>query len=770
MSEVVNKYTNVYRQPIISVLGHVDSGKCISGDMKVEIGSDYMPAEELYKLIDDNEIIHGLSLDIHNLSLLKTRFLRAVKLDSNKIIGIELHNGLEVSTTPEHSFLIYRGNGFFQYIKALDLVAGDYLVGEYSKSSITFPIPIHTVSNIKYEDSSRFNIGFYRVNKIHLRHGRYNVYDFEVEDFNNFIIENVIVHNTTLLDKIRGTAVQLREAGGITQHIGASLFPKETLKAIAGELLSKYKFRLKVPGLLVIDTPGHEVFTNLRKRGGSAADIAILVVDIMKGFEPQTHESIQILISRKVPFLVVANKVDMLHGWRPQPTLSILESIKKQNEEVIYQMEEKIAYIVSALNTYKFDADRFDRVKDFSKTVAIIPISAKTGEGIRELITILTGLVHRFMLDQLKINLNKPGYGVVLEVSKETGLGTVLKTIHIDGVVRVGDALITAGSEGPIISRIRTLLLPAPLDEIRDPRHKFKPIKESHPASGILISAPNIDNTYAGSPFYSVSEEEDITLYKNAVLREVLDIKIDTEKIGVVVKADTLGSLEAIINHARRRGIPIRKADVGPISKKDVVEADIVKNIDENRGVVLGFNVNILSDAKEYAQLKKIPIFSGDILYRIIDEYLAWVAEEAERKKKHIFESLIKPGKIQILEGFIFRRSKPAIFGVRVLAGIIRQKYPLINSEGRKIGKIHQIQDKGKNISEAVKDMEVAVSIREAVVGRDIYENDILYVDLPEADVKLLMKEFYDMLSADERDALHEIIDIKRRSKPAWAR
>ena len=767
---MTNKNTNVYRQPIISVLGHVDSGKCVTGDMKIKIESDYMLAKDLYKLIDDNEVISSLSLDIHNLSLVRSRFLTAVKLDSNKIVDIELHNGLGISTTPEHSFLIYRGKGIFQYIKAVDLSVGDYLVGEYSGTSITSAIPVHTIFNIKYEESSQFNIGVYRVNKVRLRHGSYNVYDFEVEDFNNFVIENVIVHNTTLLDKIRGTAVQLREAGGITQHIGASLFPKETLKAIAGELLSKYRFQLKVPGLLVIDTPGHEVFTNLRKRGGSAADIAILVVDIMRGFEPQTHESIQILMSRKVPFLVAANKVDMLHGWKSQPTLSILESLKKQNEEVIYQMEEKLAYIVSALNTYKFDADRFDRVRDFSKTVTIIPVSAKTGEGIRELITILIGLVHRFMLDQLKVDLNKPGYGVVLEVSKEVGLGTVLKSIHIDGIVRVGDALITAGSEGPIISRIRTLLLPAPLDEIRDPRHKFKPIKESYPASGILISAPNIDDTYAGSPFYSVTKEEDVALYKNAVLSEVMDIKIDTEKIGVVVKADTLGSLEAIINHARRRGIPIRKADVGPISKKDVVEADIVKNIDENRGVVLGFNVNILSDAEEYAQLKKIPIFRGDILYRIIDEYLDWVAEEADRKKKRLFEGLMKPGKIQVLEGFIFRRSKPAIFGIRVLAGVIKQKYPLINSEGRKVGRIHQIQDRGKNISEAVKDMEVAISIREAVIGRDIYENDILYVDLPETDTRLLMKEFYDMLSADERDALHETIDIKRKSNPAWVR
>ena len=764
------KHGSIYRQPIISVLGHVDSGKCIAGDMDVKVESKFVSAKDLYNSMDDEEVIHGLSLDIYNLSLIESRFLSAVETYSNRIVDITLHNDFTIGTTPEHSFLTYRGNGVFQYVKAGELSVGDYIAGEYSSNCIDIPIPVHIDSNIGYVNSSEFNIGFYHVDKIRLKHGDYKVYDFKVDKFNNFVVGNIIVHNTTLLDKIRGTAVQLREAGGITQHIGASLFPKKTLEAIAGELLTRYRFELKVPGLLVIDTPGHEVFTNLRRRGGSAADMAILVVDVMKGFEPQTHESIQILISRKVPFLVAANKVDMLYGWKSQPTLSILESLMKQRNEVIYQLEEKIAYIVSALNTYKFDADRFDRIKDFSKTIAIIPLSAKTGEGIRELTTILIGLIQRFMLGQLKVDLNKPGYGVVLEVSKETGLGTVLKAIHLDGVVRVSDTLITAGSEGLIISRIRSLLLPAPLDEIRDPRHKFKSIKESNPASGILVSAPDIGDAYSGAPFYSVTGEVDVSKYEDLVLKEIKAIKIDTEKIGVIVKADTLGSLEAIINHMKRKNIPIRKADVGPISKRDVVEADIVKNIDENRGVVLGFNIGILGDAEEYIQSKKIPVFRGNILYKIIDDYLAWIAEEAFRKRRDMFKSLVRPGKIQILEGFIFRRSKPAIFGVRVLAGVIRQKYSVINNEGRRIGRIHQIQDKGKNIPEAVKDMEVAISIREAVVGKDLYENDILYIDLPEEDARKLSKEFYDMLSTDERDVLHETIMVKRKSNPAWAR
>jgi len=119
------------------------------------------------------------------------------------------------------------------------------------------------------------------------------------------VLGHVDSGKTSLLDKIRGTGVQGREAGGITQHIGASFLPSETIQQMCGQLATKLKNpEQDVPGLLVIDTPGHEVFTNLRTRGGSAADIAILVVDTNRGFQPQTNESLKILQARKVPFVV----------------------------------------------------------------------------------------------------------------------------------------------------------------------------------------------------------------------------------------------------------------------------------------------------------------------------------------------------------------------------------------------------------------------------------------------------------------------------------
>lgn len=760
------------RQPIITVLGHVDSGKCVSGDANILTASGEISAEELHHILleSESEKLYSLSLGRSDFGLVNSVVALSVEERVDKLVEVCFDSGVCIRSTPEHKYLVYRGGGVFEYVFSYSLSPGDLVVGVWDYNDFSIP----TLSNgdcVEPITSNVYGIGGYLVKSVRWVRGEFRVYDFDVGFYHNYVANQVIVHNTSLLDKIRGTAVQLREAGGITQHIGASLFPRDTLYAMAGDLLKKFSFEIKVPGLLVIDTPGHEVFTNLRKRGGSASDIAILVVDVRRGFEPQTHEGMRILMDRRVPFLVAANKIDLLHGWRPRDTLSFLRSYRYQNEDVKYQLEEKLSYIISALNTYGFDADRFDRIKNFKKTVAIVPVSAKTGEGIQELITILLGLVQRFMLDRLRVDPDSPGYAVVLEVSEETGLGKVLKCIHVDGVIRVGDTIIGVGSEGLLKGHVRAILMPAPLDEIRDPRRRFKSISRSVPAAGIIINAPGLEDVYAGSTIYSLSKEADIGEYGGRLLREVGSIRVDTDAVGVIVKADTLGSLEAMVNYLRRKGVPIRKGDLGVISKRDITEADVVREKDEDRGAILAFNVDITHDAASLAESKGIPIFRGNILYRVVDEYLAWVAESAERRRRREFGVLIRPGKFLVMEGYVFRRSKPAIFGVRILGGTIMQKYPVVNSRGgKRIGVIHQIQDRGRNIQLASKDMEVAISIREAVVGRDVDEGDVLYIDVPEDHARRLLRDFPDMLRSDELGVLKEFIEFKRRADPAWAR
>jgi len=550
----------------------------------------------------------------------------------------------------------------------------------------------------------------------------------------------------------------------MTQHIGASFFPTETLKEVAGPFLKRIGGEIRIPGLLVIDTPGHEVFANLRRRGGSIADIAILVIDVLKGFEAQTYEVIEILKSRKTPFLAAVNKIDRIPGWKSIPNATFLETYKMQEPMVRQLLDEHIYRIAGKFSELSFRADRFDRIKDFTKTVALIPVSAKTGEGIPDLLAVLAGLTQQYLKKRLMVT-SGPAKGTVLEVKEEPGLGVTINAIIYDGVLRKGDIIVLGGREKPIVTNVRAILMPKPLDEIRDPREKFSSIDEVSAAAGVKIVAPNLDEAVAGAPIYVVPSEDKINEYVKEVSEEVERIKIFTGGDGVVLKADALGSLEAIAESLSRSNIPIRLADVGDVSKRDVTEALIVKEKEPLYGVVLAFNVKVLPDAAEEAKAHNVPIFWHNVIYHLIDDYLKWMKQEKEARERSELEKLIRPAKIRVLPGFVFRRSKPAIVGIEVLAGQIRPRVPLMTAEGKEIGEILQIQDKGASISYAERGRQVAISIDKPIVGRHFDEGDILYVYVPENHIRILKTKFKDKLSEDEIETLEEIVKIMEKAR-----
>jgi translation initiation factor 5B len=572
---------------------------------------------------------------------------------------------------------------------------------------------------------------------------------------------------TSLLDKIRGTAVQVREAGGMTQHIGASFFPTETLLQICGPLLQKVGGSIKVPGLLVIDTPGHEAFSNLRSRGGSAADIAILVVDITRGFEAQTYESVEILSHRRVPFVVALNKIDRLPGWRSTSTPYLTESLKKQDKAVLEELDARIYSVVGSLSRLGFRSEAYYRVKDFSREVAIVPVSARTGEGIPELIMVLVGLTQHYLTKRLTTS-EEQTKGIVLELREEAGLGLTANVILLDGVLKVGDMVAMVKRDGAFKTKVRGLFLPKPLDEMRDPRDRFTPVEEVRAAAGVKIAAPDLEGVLAGSPIVGLVSEDRWEEVKKAIESEVSKIFIKTDTLGVIVKADTLGSLEAITDMLKRQGVPIRIADVGAITKRDVIEASMVAKEDPYLGVILGFNVKILPDTQEAIEAERVKVFNESIIYNLIEGYTRWVQEEKEKAATREFNSLTPICKFKVLEGFIFRRSNPAIFGVEVLVGKLRQKVQVMNSDGKVVGTVHQIQDKGKPLEEAPRGAQVAISMMEPMVGRHVFENDTLYTLPREAEVKTLREKYLNRLSPEEQQVLDEIIQIRKKVQPTY--
>ncbi len=583
------------------------------------------------------------------------------------------------------------------------------------------------------------------------------------------VLGHVDTGKTLLLDNIRKSSVQAREVGGMTQHIGASYFPLDTLIEVCGPLLAGLKGKIQIPGLLVIDTPGHEAFANLRKRGGGAADIAILVVDVLKGFEAQTYESLDILKARKTPFLVAVNKIDRIPGWLSQPEKLFLESYESQDPYVREDLDNRLYTIMGTFSSLGFQCERFDRIKDFTRTVALVPVSAKTGEGIPELLSVLVGLTQQYLKTRLQVT-EGPGKGTVLEVKEEPGLGMTVNTIIYDGVLRKGDTIVIGGKEKPIVTKVRAVLLPKPLDEIRDPRDKFSSVDSVSAAAGIKIAAPDLHAALAGAPLYVVPSEEQTEEFVKVVSEEIEKVKIATDIDGVVLKTDALGSLEAIAESLKQENIPIRLADVGEVSKRDVIEANVVKEHEPLYGVVLSFNARVLPDAEEEARERGVKIFQHNVIYHLIDEFSEWLHSEREKLASEEFDRLVLPGKIQILPGYVFRKAKPAIVGVEVLAGRIKPKVALLKEDGDDVGEIMQVQDQGKAVSEASRGMQVAVSLEKPVVGRHINEKDILYVRVPEEHAKLLLTKFQERLTPEEHEALTEYVELMRKkTTPFWA-
>ncbi len=582
------------------------------------------------------------------------------------------------------------------------------------------------------------------------------------------VLGHVDSGKTSILDKIRGTGVQEREAGGITQHIGASFLPTETLKNICGPLYKKLEeSEHQIPGILVIDTPGHEVFTNLRARGGSAADIAILVVDINRGFQPQTNESLKILESRKVPFVVALNKTDQLSGWRPTETNFISQAIKEQDQFIQTTLDEQIYNVVGTLSVLGYQSEAFWRVKDYKKEIAIVPVSARTGVGIPELLTVLVGLTQQYLQKKLDQE-QKPPRGIVLEVNDEVGLGPTANIILVDGSLNKENTILVSKRDGVIITKPKTILLPKPLDEMRDPRDKFKPVDEVHAAAGVKIASPDLDGVLPGSTVYVAANESEISRFKKEIEAEMASVFIDQETSGVTLKCDTIGSLEAITEMLKREQIPIAKADIGPVNRRDVVGAKAIKEKDRHLGVILSFNVKILPDAREESDTNHIKIFEENVIYNLIDNYTKWVTEDTAHEEDAIFAEFTPIAKFTFLKGYVFRNNDPAVFGIRVDVGTLHQKVQFMRTDGKEIGKIHQLQDGGKTIESADTGKEIACYVQRITIGRQISEEDVFYTLPSSSETKQLLKKFSHKLSSEQFNLLNEIVEIQRKKDPAY--
>ena len=566
---------------------------------------------------------------------------------------------------------------------------------------------------------------------------------------------------TTLLDRIAGSVRAAKEAGGITQHIGAIEVPEATVRRLCEGILRTDQ--LSVPGLLFVDTPGHRSFETLRRRGGALADLAILVVDVRDGIMPQTRESIQILRHEKTPFAVALTKIDLLAGWRkPAGPTPLAEQLTKSGPEYLHALDQHLYGVAEELVQMGFSADRYDRVSDFTRNVGIVPVSAKSGVGVPELIALLVGLSQRFLQDELAL-VAEGGEATILERSDQKGIGPVGNVIVYRGRLKVGDEIVATGRAEPFTSRVRGIYRPIPLKPGTPSKQvKLRSFDEVTAAAGIYLAANGIEDALPGGLLKVVLTLEETERARAELAREAQPVS-ELAETGVAICADALGGLEALSFECRENKIPVHEATVGPVGRPTIIRMATVKN-PEHRAV-LAFNVPVLPDAQPDGDAGPVRVFRGDVMYRIIEEYTRWRDERLRELQAQRRLELVHPAKLEVLRGFIFRASKPAIVGVKVLGGTLRPGVRLMRTDGTEVGVLRGLQKDGASVASAEELSELAASIEGAVVGRNLHEGDQLLVSLPESAARALRNQD---LTPHEREILEEVARLHRPTHPFW--
>jgi translation initiation factor 5B len=574
---------------------------------------------------------------------------------------------------------------------------------------------------------------------------------------------------TSLLDHVRSlgqkrqASVMDREAGGITQHIGATEVPANLLNEYCGPLLGGTVFAS--PGLLFIDTPGHHSFTTLRSRGGALADIAILTIDIMEGCRPQTIESLRILKQAKTPFVVAANKVDRIHGWNTKEDRSMAVSLRDQSKETMSLYDERYWKLVGQFAEEGFNLERYDKISDFTKEIALVPCSAKQGEGIQDVLAVVIGLAERYLDAQLR-DVDGSGEATVLELKEERGLGKTLDLILYRGALRKGDEIVFATERGGMTSSIKGIFAPRGMSEMRDAGNRWDSVEEVNAAAGVKISAQNLDGVLAGTTLRIVHDEEQRAAAMVAADEEST-ISVDLEDDGVSIKADTLGGLEALAFELGARKVPIRAATIGSVTKKDVRSA--AASNDPLHRVILAFSTGVLAEAQTELDEGEpnVEHIAADVIYHILDGHEKWLEETEQALTDASREITVHPGRIMLLPDHTFRRSQPAVVGIRVLGGRIHIGQRLLQQDGTRVGRVKSIRSGDVTMNEALQGDEVALAIQGAVVGRGVEEGDVLLVDVPASHARRLRQMD---LSVIEEEILQELTDLHRKDSHFWGR
>jgi translation initiation factor 5B len=572
------------------------------------------------------------------------------------------------------------------------------------------------------------------------------------------VMGHVDTGKTKLLDKIRSSNVQDGEAGGITQQIGATFIPGEEIRNRTKSVKKAQSFELKIPGLLVIDTPGHESFSNLRSRGSSLCDIAVLVVDIMHGLEQTTLESLKMLRDRKTPFIVALNKVDRLNEWVSSPWGAIQNTLKKQKASSMQEFNTRVNLVKAQFQSHGLNTALYYENEDDRQYINIVPTSAISGEGVPDMLFLLTSLPQKRMVPRL--TLTDKLSCTVLEVKAIDGHGMTIDVILVDGTLYEGDTIVSSGLDGPIVTVVRSLLMPAPLKEMRV-KNSYNSYKEIRAAQGVKIAAKDLEKSVAGLPLYvcsnkSPEELEQLKALAESNFKNSLQA-VETVDRGVYVQASTLGSLEALLAFLKTSNIPVSAINIGPVHKRDVTRCLVQLDKDPTYAVLMAFDVPIDRDAQLYADDNGIKLFTANIIYHLFDKFTAYLNELKQRKREQFKHIATFPCRLKMLPACIFNARDPIVVGVVVEEGILKvgTKLCVPSKDFVVVGIVASIENNHESQEIAKKGQEVCIKIEAAgsekkLVGWHFEVTDELVSMISRESIDAVKEHFREDLTKDD--------------------
>ncbi|EFO26683.2 elongation factor Tu GTP binding domain-containing protein [Loa loa] len=584
------------------------------------------------------------------------------------------------------------------------------------------------------------------------------------------VLGHVDTGKTKMLDTIRRTNVQDGEAGGITQQIGATQVPAAAIIERTKMVRDFIGHEMKIPGLLIIDTPGHESFSNLRSRGSSLCDYAILVVDLMHGLEQQTLESFNLLRKRQTPFVIALNKIDRLYDYESNPRKDIYQHLKSQPLNTQLQFKELKDKVVLQFAEQGVNVVMANENRDLNEYISMVPTSAFLGDGIGNIMAHIVSDSQNRLAEKLAYCEELDC--TVMEVKSLPGLGTTIDVILVNGSLRVGDVIVLTGTDGAIITQIRELLMPQPLKELRV-KNAYEHYQMIKGAQGIKILAKNLEKALAGLPIFVANREDELLVLKEdceAQLSKAL-MAIKKKPEGVYVQASTLGSLEALLEFLRTQKIPYSNVNIGPVHKKDVQKAAAMLERKEEYACILAFDVRVDREVEQFAATEGVRIFSADIIYHLEDSFLKY-REELKLKRRRQNEHLaVFPCKLRILPQHIFNARNPIVIGVSVDAGQLKRGVPLCvpSKDSIFIGTVSSIERNHEQVEIARTGEEVCIKIENTtgeapkLYGRHFTHQDTLVSRITRETIDVCKAHFRNDLSKADWQLvvqLKKVLDI----------